>query len=136
MPKFGVPFTGAASFFIGLQQVLWSLIPLLPYEPNLRKSLFVQVMDATNTSSSWLAIMLLSGLYLCVTSFMLNRSKRHVALALSSMVCLATFGLFVRANAVTPVSASLPLMGAYLAFLLWLDVFNKNKRRGCGYGDV
>lgn len=128
--RFGIPFTGAASLFIGMQQVMWSLLPLVTEHLEVRQSLFVRVMKQTDTGQSWLWVMLLSGLYLCATSLTLYRTQRHAALFLSSIVCLSTFSLFIRAEAITPVSASLPVMGGYLLGLLLLDVFNKNKRRG------
>lgn len=128
MPKLGMPFTGAASLFIGIQQVMWSLLPLVTEHLEQRQSLFVRVMEQNDSGPSWLFVMLLSGLYLCATSVMLLRKQRHVALFLSSMVCLATFSLFINAGAITPVSASLPMMSAYLLWLLAIDVSNKNRR--------
>lgn len=124
---FSIPFTGLASLLIGLLQVLWSLIPLVSAEHG-NRSLFVRVLHETGTGDDWLAVMLLSGLLLSLTSVALFRSLRHVSLFISSAVMLASFGVFAFAGVVTPVTLSLPLLGLYAFALLVIDVTSKRRR--------
>lgn len=120
------PYTGAASFLIGLLQILWSALPLASSATG-KRSLFVTALQETDTGAEWLVTMLLTGVLLSVASLYPRRSLRHIALFLSGAVLLTSFGLFIRAGVITPVSLSLPLLGAYCVFLLILDTANKKK---------
>jgi hypothetical protein len=72
--------------------------------------------------------MLLSGLFLTVTSCMYRRSWRHVSLAVSAVVLNASFWPFAVAGVVTPFTLTLPLMGSYCILILALDVGMKERR--------
>lgn len=120
------PYTGAASFLIGLLQILWAALPLVS-DATGRQSLFVSTLRESGAGEEWLITMLLTGLLLSFASLYPRRSLRHIALYLSGVVLLTSFGIFLTAAVVTPVTLSLPLLGGYCGFLLILDAANKKK---------
>lgn len=120
------PYTGAASFLIGLLQILWAALPLVNGAAE-RQSLFVKALRESNTGEEWLVTMFLTGALLCFSSLFPRRSLRHIALFLSGIVLLTSFGIFLNAQTVTPVTLALPLLGGYCGFLLVLDAANKKK---------
>lgn len=127
--RLGVPFTGLASLLVGLLQTMWATIPLFP---NSHNSLFFKAVHAAGAGEEWLAVMFASGAFLSFASLNLNRGMRHMALIISSMVMLSTFGLFTSARTITPVTLTTALLGVYALFLLWFDVKCKESRKGGG----
>lgn len=128
---FGVPFTGLASLLIGLQTVLWSLIPLLGALGLMRgqeRSLLIQVLHESGDGLVWSATMLAAGIWLSVASLTLRRTWRHAALAVMAPVQLASFVLFAHAGVITPISLTFVLSGLYCVVLLVFDVAGRDAR--------
>lgn len=120
---FGTVETRWATLLIGIQEALWASAPLID-QGHLAKAL-------GRHGDDWFFVMFFCGVMLIVGSIFPCRSLRHIALFLSSVVWMVTFGLLIKQQAtLSAPMLTIPAMGIFCLLLLFNDAAKKGDGNG------
>jgi len=126
-----IPWIGAseiriASLLIGSIEVAWSITGILPTVP---QSLFSFRLHSAGMDDEWFFTMMLVGMLTCAGSILPWRSGRHIGLFLSALVWAVMTGIFLDMMLHSPITASMPVFGAFAIGVMYADAKRKPREK-------